>query len=389
MSAMSVSAVEQAAADDPGLYRELLVALKSQRMEIERLKRENIELKHQAESSAVRLNREKKIADLVMRHGDRMQQTMHQRIISGDPSLLEEFPDIMHQADEIRGMLDRIELLEKDLEISNATVEQKDQILQVVSEHGDRVQKALQEKQRQIAKDVAFAKRIQQASLPDTEQVNDFNIEIGMAFRPFQDLSGDIYDFFEVDDAFYTFIADVSGKGLPASLLTLMIKANFDSFVRATPDSLKATLDRMNRMVFVTSPPEMFTTMYALRLTKDYKMQFSNCGHHEALIRRNDKILSAGDESANNPLLGVFEEYETEIGEIQLQSRDTVVIYSDGLVETKTHRSATEGKMALRRWLSTGHINQLPASALSEKLEEMALADGVTDDLSIMVLHVK
>ncbi|MEK6754641.1 MAG: SpoIIE family protein phosphatase, partial [Bacteroidota bacterium] len=145
----------------------------------------------------------------------------------------------------------------------------------------------LYEKERDLVKiqeEVRLAARIQEELLPKSYPVIP-GYEVAGKTLPAQEVGGDSYDFITIDDHRIAIcLGDVSGKGLPASLLM----ANLQATIRGqtiVANSPKTCLERANRLLFESTSPEKFATLfYAILDTKDHQLCCSNAGHEHPFL---------------------------------------------------------------------------------------------------------
>jgi sigma-B regulation protein RsbU (phosphoserine phosphatase) len=149
---------------------------------------------------------------------------------------------------------------------------------------------------------------------------------------PARVVGGDYFDFIPVErDKMCVCLGDVSGKGLPASLLMANLQATLRGQIGPGVRPSEC-VDKSNNMLFRSTNPEHFVTLFCGLLDADrHEMTFCNAGH-------NFPILLSGD---GNParletggvVLGVVENYSFEQETVALRPGDVLVIYSDGVTE--------------------------------------------------------
>lgn len=189
---------------------------------------------------------------------------------------------------------------------------------------------------RVIERELNNAREVQRVLLPqDDPVVPGFRISgINISARI---ISGDYYDYLRVSDGkFGVVIADVSGKGVPAGLLMAMCRSSLRSVAHGEISPTQA-LAAVNRQLFPDIREDMFISMaYGILDEASGRMTLSRAGHDPALwfhraTGRVETIRSPGlalgiDEG------GVFERITRDL-EIQLESGDCVLFYTDGVKE--------------------------------------------------------
>lgn len=189
-----------------------------------------------------------------------------------------------------------------------------------------------------MAKEMEVAAQIQKTLLP-TELPHLPGLEIEAIYRPAMTVSGDLYDVFEVADGrFCLAIADVSGKGVPASLVMSMVRTVIQVFAHEA-ESPHSVLIRANEYLLKSIPPGMFiTVLLAIYETASRRLKFVSAGHNPMLLFKN----STGEVTSLNPggmPLGVpstvknsFEETLIETA-LTLDEEDSIFIFTDGISE--------------------------------------------------------
>lgn len=158
------------------------------------------------------------------------------------------------------------------------------------------------------------------------------NYEIVGRMLPAQTVGGDYFDFIPLDKQRLAIcLGDVSGKGMPASLLMANLQATLRSYA-FTYSSPSDCLAHSNKLLFMSTSPEKFATLfYSILDTHAHTLTFSNAGHEPPFVTSADGAVRRLVEGGIP--LGFFEEFHFEEGSIPLKLGDTVVIYSDGISE--------------------------------------------------------
>jgi serine phosphatase RsbU (regulator of sigma subunit) len=185
---------------------------------------------------------------------------------------------------------------------------------------------------RRLQEEVALARQIQMSLIPDhLPTVEGYELYGGNV--PSQGVSGDYFEVLERLDGreCVLFIADVSGKGIAASLLTAYIEALSSAPIEdgLAPDEI---FSRVSRRLYRRTPHERFAT--ALLATLDPAsgyVRYVNAGHNPGLL-----LSHAGTtrhlESTGIPL-GLLPQADYSCEELTLEPGDLMVLYTDGIVE--------------------------------------------------------
>jgi serine phosphatase RsbU (regulator of sigma subunit) len=192
-------------------------------------------------------------------------------------------------------------------------------------------QQQAQERER-IEQELRVARLIQQTLLP--KHVPDRpGYEVAAYYQPAREVGGDFYDFLDLDDGrLGLVVGDVTDKGVPAAL----VMATTRTMLRASAqryNSPGAVLKRVNDVIVTDIPPNMFITcLYAILDTETGRLQYANAGH-DLPYRRSSSAGGAEELRATGMPLGLLPGMNYEEKEIVLERGDSVLFYSDGLVE--------------------------------------------------------
>lgn len=190
-------------------------------------------------------------------------------------------------------------------------------------------QKEAQERER-IEQELRVASLIQQTLLPKSEPDLP-GYDIGAFYKPAREVGGDFYDFLELEDGrLGLIIGDVTDKGVPAA----MVMATTRTLLRASAqrfDSPGDVLERVNDVLVPDIPPNMFVTcMYAILDPKTGRLHYANAGHD---LPYRSRRRTAEELRATGMPLGLMPGMGYEEKEVFIEEGDTVLFYSDGLVE--------------------------------------------------------
>ena len=240
-----------------------------------------------------------------------------------------------------------------------------------------------------IEEELHLARSIQSRFLPSSFPRRG-RIEMHAINTPSRQVGGDFYDFVPAGDReFYLAIADVSGKGVPAALLTSMLQASLRTQAR-TSGSVSDILANINHLVSTSTSIEQFATFFLGRVEEStFRMEFSNAGHnHPIVCRKNGErvFLDRG-----GLILGIFEGVRYEEGSIDLEPGDRVFFYTDGVTEAMNGDGVEYGE---ERFCEL--VGNLPRRFSAEEMTRSILEDlyrfldggEPQDDVTIMALRV-
>ncbi len=186
-----------------------------------------------------------------------------------------------------------------------------------------------------IEQELQFARRIQQSSLPKEVPALE-GWEITPYYQPAREVGGDFYDFFELEDGrLGVVVGDATGKGVPAALVMTATSSMLRAAARAlSTSSLGEVLAHVNEALLARIPPNMFVTcFYAIVEPKSGSLSYANAGHDLPYLLRCRSRDDAEELRARGMPLGLMPETSYEEKEASLNEGESVLYYSDGLVE--------------------------------------------------------
>lgn len=238
-----------------------------------------------------------------------------------------------------------------------------------------------------LEKQVQMAAEVQQRMIPATPPKLP-GIDLASVYIPCYELGGDFFDFMQLpDDNIGLVVADVSGKGVPASLIMASVRA----YLRAEVDSIYYLYEIMRRLNLMlvrdTKVSEFVTLVYGVLDARNKRLTYCNAGHPPPLLLRDGKISEL---DSPNMILGIepAEQYKQSI--LQLKSRDTVLLYTDGLADAMNFQSETFGRERIIHAFAKGGPT---ADAISQNiLWDLRRFVGLTkrtDDVTMIIIRVE
>ena len=184
----------------------------------------------------------------------------------------------------------------------------------------------------QMKEEVRLASRIQLDLLPKSEpEIPGYDIA-GKSI-PAQLVGGDYFDFIPSEGGRIAIcLGDVSGKGLPASLLMANLQATLRGQTFLNPPA-KLCLQRSNRLLYLSTSSEKFVTLfYSILDPVSHVLSFSNAGHDAPmLLRQGGEVQRL---QTGGIVLSILEDFPYEEDVVSLQPGDLLVIYTDGITES-------------------------------------------------------
>ena len=241
--------------------------------------------------------------------------------------------------------------------------------------------------QKKNEQELALAQETQESLLPHSlPQFENFRID---AFnRPTRYVGGDFYDFLRLSPAEWIgVLADVSGKGMPAALLSSMVLGALNTEFRSGT-RLEEVLNRVNRLLCVKSLGSQFVSLFLFSLGPGGEGQFISAGHNPGWLFRSatGKIEEL---IAQAPVLGIFEAASYQHRAFQLCKGDLLVVYSDGLTEAENLQGEILGEKRLReifrREAPCG--SKAVEQAFLKAIEDFTQEVPQTDDITFVVIE--
>lgn len=186
-----------------------------------------------------------------------------------------------------------------------------------------------------IESELRIANKIQMGMIPKTFPpfANRSDVDLYASLIPAKEVGGDLYDYFIDDEKLYFTVGDVSGKGIPASLLMAVTISLFRN-ITAHLKSPELILSSLNDSIAQNNKTGMFVTLFlGIIDLKSGKMEYCNAGHNPPIIsnKNESKFLNV----IPNIPLGVFEEFEYKKQEIQIETDTQLFVYTDGVTEAE------------------------------------------------------
>jgi sigma-B regulation protein RsbU (phosphoserine phosphatase) len=252
----------------------------------------------------------------------------------------------------------------------------------------DNARLVVRERERQrMEQEIDIARGIQQALLP--RDFRDYpHLAVAGCNFPCLSVGGDYFDVFPLDNKRTAFlIADVSGKGLGAALLTTMLQGALSGMTLGTDPS--RVLNHVNRFLCDHSEVGRYATMFFGVLDEQGNLDFINAGHPSPFLIRQGVAQEPFSEGSYP--VGLVPEAEYTALKIKLEPGDTLVLFSDGVTEAMDPDEQMFGVPRLRELL-TGRtecpLDQLEKCIL-EAVENFARGASQADDLTLLIVRYR
>ena len=260
--------------------------------------------------------------------------------------------------------------------------------LAIISLENNRLFLEALEKQK-MEEDLLIARDIQRNLLPSTLPEYD-KYDIAALNVSSKQVGGDYYDVIPIDDEkFFIAIADVSGKGVPASLMMANIQAFLQVICRQDLKIDKATA-MINDLVTANSSEGRFITFFWGYInTKKNTLTYVNAGHNPPYIIRGDKIIKL---SQGGMIFGVMKTIVPYIfEEVSLMKDDVIILYTDGVSEAlnlEFEEYSEEKLEKVAKSLMNKSANEI-LNGIKEDVQIFTQGNLQSDDITMIVIKVR
>ncbi|HEY1270659.1 MAG TPA: SpoIIE family protein phosphatase [Terriglobales bacterium] len=253
------------------------------------------------------------------------------------------------------------------------------------------------ESDRRIAQEMDFARQVQARLFPQKLPVMR-TLEYSGACLQARQVGGDYYDFLELRPGRLALVlADIAGKGVSGALLMANLQANLRSQYAMAVDDLPRLLSSVNRLFYENTDEASYATVFFA----DYddstrKLRYANCGHLPPLLRRAGGHSQAQDPEvewlrSTSTVMGLFEDWNCEIAEVQLAPGDTLVLYTDGITEATDANGKEFGELKLLETLgSHSHLAVEPLlQAVVSAVQKFSNGSEQQDDITAVIARAR
>ncbi|MCQ2344679.1 MAG: SpoIIE family protein phosphatase [Paludibacteraceae bacterium] len=255
--------------------------------------------------------------------------------------------------------------------------------------------KRLVESKVTIEGELTIASNIQKSMLPMMFPAfpdrND--LDLYATLKPAKSIGGDLYDYVirknsEGHDTLVFAIGDVSGKGVPASLLMAVVCSLFRDMAMKSTDP-KVIASDINNCISIRNEYNMFCTMFVGSLDLETGLlSFCNAGHNQPIMLKDGKACFL-DVIPNIPL-GAFENFEYESESIMMDNGEMLFAYTDGVTEAENtfHNDYSDGKLlkVLNEMTTTKTIDVV--NHVAKSVHDFAGNTEQSDDITMLAIKL-
>jgi len=240
-----------------------------------------------------------------------------------------------------------------------------------------------------IETELETARQIQSSILPASVPELE-NLRIVASYYPMTSVAGDFYQFVRSDNNHLgILVADVSGHGVPAALISSMIKVAMQSVAVHAHDPAQV-LGGLNRILSSEAHGQFVSAAYVWIDTEKRNALYSAAGHPPLLCWRNRRGEMQRIES-NGLLFGVEPDSEYPVCCVPLEPSDRLLLYTDGVTETENAAGEVFGDRQLERVVRDNRLqpaSELSPQVLSELQRWRPAAVNQQDDVTLIVVDV-
>jgi sigma-B regulation protein RsbU (phosphoserine phosphatase) len=239
-----------------------------------------------------------------------------------------------------------------------------------------------------IESELKIAHDIQMSMLPKTYPAfpERHDVDIYGQVTPAKAVGGDLYDFYIRDNKLIFCIGDVSGKGVPASLVMAVTRSlfrNISAYTQA-PDRIVVAV---NDALSDNNESSMFVTFFVgvLDLASGH-LDYANAAHNPPLVLRGSEVSTLPCES--NIPVGVMPEWSYTVETLQMEPGDSLFLYTDGLNEAEDIEHQQFGMERVEQVAkTTANTPQTLIEAMTSSVEQFVGNAEQSDDLTMLAIH--
>jgi len=262
-----------------------------------------------------------------------------------------------------------------------------------VQERTEELEKVLNDlkiKDEQIQKQLDMASVIQRSIL--LTKIDDWNeLKFSVKYNAMEKIGGDFYDVFQLkDNKIGVLIADVSGHGIPAALVTAMAKISFGN-AGYQFDSPKRIFQEVNKNIIDHMKTQDYMTCFMAVIDDDYNITYSNASHQKAIIYR--KATGTVELLDTNGLfIGALEEARDTYEEktTKLDYGDRLILYTDGISEAQNKNREEYSNERFEKSIikhNDLNLNDFTEAILHDVLNHIGEM-GAIDDITLLIVEL-
>jgi len=245
------------------------------------------------------------------------------------------------------------------------------------------------EAERSAARELEIARDVQTMLLPRRAPALA-SLDYAGACIQARQVGGDYYDFLYLGPGRLGLVlADISGKGISAALLMANLQASLRSHYAQAPDDLPRVLRAVNQSFFESSATSRYATLFfGVYDEQRAALRYVNCGHPPPVLLASDGSIERLPPTA--PVIGLFDRWSCDTRDVHLKCNDTLVMFTDGVVETPDADDQEFGEERLVDFLRQ-HSTAPAATLVTDIVREVQRYSGSAqwDDLTLVVAKAR
>ena len=245
------------------------------------------------------------------------------------------------------------------------------------------------EEAARVAGELQAAQRIQREMLPEPDGLHDRRVELAASMQPAQEVGGDLYDFYMLDDhRLFFMLGDVAGKGLSAAIFMAVGKALYKSAaLRSLDVDVGALMSAANREVARDNPSSLFVAVFAgvLDLASG-ELDYCSAGQENPYLIRPATGAVQRLAGGGGPPLCAVDDFAYESAQTQLAPGEVLCVVSDGVTEAQNLARELYGGERAARVLAAADSAHTAVDSLREDVTAFAGDAEPADDMTVLAL---
>lgn len=281
-----------------------------------------------------------------------------------------------------KGNLDyRIEIDTRD-ELGQLAAEFNQMTTQIKEAKDKEIESRIMEEQIEMAKEI-------QEGLNPMAFYDKGGIQIKGYTKAARGVGGDYFDYIDInDDKVGALISDVSGKGVPASLVMVMIRTVFTSYITRKDVDCARVVRAINDSLSADFAIDKFATLFFMIYDRrSEELAFSNAGHGPLFCYRSSRNACTLTKLDGVPI-GIEEDFDYRQAKVKLHPGDMVLLYTDGITEMRNEAQEEYGLYRVQRIVMQNHHRTAAdfVQLLVDDVEAFRGNEAPHDDTTILVL---
>lgn len=238
-------------------------------------------------------------------------------------------------------------------------------------------------------KELEVARTIQSGFWPkDVPQIP--NYRVAGCSKPAKSVGGDYYDYIPIPNTnrWGFTVADVTGKGVPASLLMATMRASLRSHVENN-NNVGDSINKVNKLIYEDSPIDKFiTAVYGELDTETHTFNYVNAGHNNPYLLNPDQHELTQLEMGG-VMLGIMDPVDFKGDSVALKPKEKLILFSDGIPEARNTEGDFFSDEAFEHWLLE-HKSLSPSQMmmnLLKTIETFSKGQPQSDDITIIIIE--